>query len=72
MSEYNVICDFGVRHELINWEYNCNCESQFWYTGMEFKEYMLEKHSKIYSSDFNSGHRREYYLYKKELKNSNK
>lgn len=64
---YNAICDFWKRHPIINWAFECSCEMEFWYTWRELRDYMREKHNMIYPRDFTSEHRKEFYLYKKEL-----
>jgi hypothetical protein len=37
---YNVICDYWNRHPMINWKFNCNCESRYWVDPIDIKLYL--------------------------------
>jgi len=70
-AKYKVICDYWNKHDLINWQYNCDCKEKYWFSALDFKIYMRDKYWIIYMQDTTDDHKREFYLLNKK-QNANK
>lgn len=67
---YNAICDFWARHPIREWEYNCECEKQWKYTGDKLKAFVSEKYNVSYPQDITIAMKKEFYdITKKEWTN---
>ena len=64
---YKVICDFWNKHELLNWDFSCDCEKKYWYNAMAFRTFMFWKW-KIHTSSYTAEDRKEFYLLLKNRK----
>jgi len=58
---YNAICDFWARHPIREWEYNCECEKQWKYTGDKLKDFVRDKYNVSYPQDITIEMKKEFY-----------
>ena len=56
--EYNVICSYGNRHELINWGFNCDCYQKYWFLSMDLMIWARDNWKSMYMADLTEDDKR--------------
>ena len=57
-SKYKVICDYWNRHDLINWEFNCDCFQKYWFSSIDLKTWAKNNNKSLYMQDLTEDDKR--------------
>ena len=57
-SNYNIICEYWNKHQLINWWYNCDCYQKYWFFAIDLKQWAKDNKKSMYMQDLTEDDKR--------------